>query len=170
MSIHGPCPHAIRRSAPADLLECLCGNFGQEVLRQRSCHMVNSERLVDILRFRRGVAALGRIERRLHQRRQYRQIRAGRARKAATATSLAALRTVGAAPPGLQRPAAERQRRKADPDRAPRRSSVPIWARSSRAAGPSIRVGQARQWAIGMRMSGEPSCATTEPSRYSTMP
>ena len=31
-------------------------------MRQRPCHMVNGERLVDILRFRGGVAALGGIE------------------------------------------------------------------------------------------------------------
>ena len=43
-------------------------------------------------------------------------------------------------------------------------------ARSSRCAGPSMRSGHARQWAIGTRMSGEPSAAITEPSRYSTKP
>ena len=47
---------------------------------------------------------------------------------------------------------------------------LPMLARSSRGAGPSIRSGQARQWAIGMRMSGRPSCAITEPSRNSTRP
>ena len=43
-------------------------------------------------------------------------------------------------------------------------------SKSSLAAGPSIRRGHARQWAIGIRMSGDPSCATTEPSRNSTSP
>ena len=47
----------------------------------------------------------------------------------------------------------------------------PVWRRAAIvAAGPSIRTGHARQWAIGMRISGEPRCAITEPSRYSTMP
>ena len=48
--------------------------------------------------------------------------------------------------------------------------SVAACARSSRAAGPSIRCGQARQCAIGMRMSGLPSWAISEPSRNSTRP
>ena len=69
----------------------------------------------------------------------------------------------------LQRALAERQRRK--PDRiglleSERRQLGEV----EPCAGPSIRSGQARQYAIGMRMSCEPSCATTEPSMYSTRP
>src|SRR5258708_5422330 len=47
--------------------------------------------------------------------------------------------------------------------------SVAIWVKSRRAA-PGMRSGQARQFAIGTRMSGGPSWAIMEPSRYSTMP
>ena len=55
-------------------------------------------------------------------------------------------------------------------NRAPRKSVGRCAARSSRGAGPSMRSGQARQCAIGTRMSGGPSCAITEPSRNSTSP
>ncbi len=41
-------------------------------------------------------------------------------------------------------------------------------ARSSGAHGVAIRCGQASALAIGMRMSGEPSCAKVEQSIYST--
>ena len=44
------------------------------------------------------------------------------------------------------------------------KSSRPIATRSSGAIGVAIRSGQARQCAIGTRMSGGPSCASTEPS------
>ena len=47
--------------------------------------------------------------------------------------------------------------------------NVAICLRSRRAA-PAMRSGQARQFAIGTRMSGGPSWATSDPSRYSTMP
>ncbi len=47
--------------------------------------------------------------------------------------------------------------------------SCPIAARSSLGAGQSIRSGQAQAQAIGERMSGGPSCASVEPSVYSTM-
>src|SRR5581483_4437860 len=52
---------------PAAPLERLCGDFGQQVMSQGPCHMVNGQRFVDILRFRCGVAALGGIERGLDQ-------------------------------------------------------------------------------------------------------
>ena len=143
--------------------------FQARGLRQRPCHMVNGQRLVDVLRLGRGIAPLGSVKRRLHQCRDT-------AEAELPAEESCHRHLVGGVENGrrraacLQRPAAERERRKPHRDRAPRRSRLPSCARSSAAAGPSIRVGQARQWAIGMRMSGEPSCATTEPSRYSTMP
>ena len=71
---------------------------------------------------------------------------------------------------GLERAAAERQRRKAL--RVGRLEGQRGRSWRDRAAPPARRSGsgQARQWAIGMRMSGEPSCAITEPSRNSTRP
>ncbi len=41
--------------------------------------------------------------------------------------------------------------------------------KSSGSAPDSMRPGQASAQAIGVRMSGAPSCAITEPSRYSTI-
>ena len=46
---------------------------------------------------------------------------------------------------------------------------VATFARSSRSHGACIRAGQASVWAIGVRMSGVPSCANIDPSTYSTM-
>ena len=92
------------------------------------------------------------------------------AMNSATATSSAAFSTVGAPPARLHDPPRQRQAPGNAPDRAPRRSiRAPAPDRDGRPA-PSMRCGQARQWAIGIRMSGEPSWATTEPSRNSTSP
>ena len=114
-------------------------------------------------------AALGRIKRGLHQGGDAAKTELP-ADKGRDRDLVGGIEDRGRRAAGLERPAAERQRR--EPDRVGRLEgqAVAILARSSRGAGPSIRSGQARQWAIGMRISGEPSCATTEPSRYSTMP
>jgi hypothetical protein len=48
-------------------------------------------------------------------------------------------------------------------------SNFEIRARSSGALFVSIRSGQANALAIGMRMSGDPSCASVERSTYSTI-
>ena len=115
-------------------------------------------------------AARGSFKGGLDQRRNSGKSEASGREIRATATSLAAFSTVGAAAARLQRPRA--------PAPAPGTASrsgaskvrFAISARSSRGAGPSIRSGQARQCAIGMRMSGAPSCAMIEPSRNSTRP
>ena len=138
-------------------------------MRQRPCHMVNGQRLVDVLRLGRGVAPLGGVERRLDQRRNAAKadlaVEEGRDRDLVGGVENGRRRAARSPAPGG--PSASAGKRSGS---GASKVSWPILARSSLAAGPSIRVGQARQWAIGMRMSGEPSCATTEPSRYSTMP
>ena len=80
------------------------------------------------------------------------------ARNFSTATSFAAFSTVGAPPPASS---ARRASASAGNRAKSGRSNVRLatCARSSRGAGPSIRPGQARQWAIGIRMSGLPSWA-----------
>ena len=162
-----PSPRA--RLVTESLLGCLYGDFGQEVLGKRSRNMVNGERFIDVGRLAQQPARCRRprssprtsagipaeadpaIEefgnRDLvggieHRRRARRRSRAPRARAPAPETA---------------------------PGRALRRSDSPF-ARDRAAAAPSIRSGQARQWAIGTRMSGGPSCATIEPSRNSTSP
>ena len=143
--------------------------FRARVWRQRSRHMVNGHSFVDDL-------AVPRIDTARSAASSVASTRAGmpakpsrRSIKSATAISLAALSTV-APPAGRERPAGRRQRWEPDRGRAPRRSGSRFWR--DRAAQPDRRCesGQARQCAIGMRISGEPSCATTEPSRNSTMP
>jgi hypothetical protein len=90
----------------------------------------------------------------------------GAARKASTATSLAALRSA-APPPPAQRLAGEPQRREAD--RVGRLEVQPRDLQQVEPRAPvAIRSGQASTWPIGTRMSGEPSCASIEPSAYST--
>ena len=68
-----------------------------------------------------------------------------RARKAATATSLAAFSTIGASPPSAS---ASRARRSAGkrPESGGSKVSGARLARSSRAAGPSMRAGQPSAW------------------------
>ena len=95
---------------------------------------------------------------------RYRRKPIRRSRKASTATSLAALRTAGAVPPALQRLARQPQRRKAR--LVGRLEGQACRARRDRAArvGVAMRRGQASASAIGVRMSGDDSCASTEPS------
>ena len=167
-SIPGPRPP---RTAiqPQKLLKCLCGDFGQELARQRSRIMVNGEsppRWSRARASRRARAAAPSVA----------STSAGipakpslPSRNSATATSLAAFRTVVRARRRAAR-AGPGPAPGSAPDRAPRRSACRPRARSSRVAGPSMRSGQARQCAIGTRMSGGPRCATTEPSRNSTSP
>ena len=84
-----------------------------------------------------------------------RRNRAGPATNSRTATSLAALSTVGAEPPAASA-------RRAMPSAGKRVRSgssklkLATRARSSRGAGVPMRTGQAKQCAIGIRMSGEP--------------
>ena len=76
-------------------------------------------------------------------------------------------RTAGAAPPAC---AAERHKRVAGKriSSGAKNVSSPRAGRSSGAIGVSMRCGQARHEAIGTRISLGPSCASVEPSRYST--
>ena len=105
---------------------------------QRSCHMVNGERLVDILGFRGGISrarpppSVASTSSAMPPK----PIRP--AIKAATAISLAALRMVGAAPPvsSARRPSASAGKRSGS---GASKVSEPTLARSSLAAGPSIR-------------------------------
>ena len=85
-----------------------------------------------------------------------------RSRNAATATSLAALRTAGAAAP--QRLACQPQRRETRlVGRLERQRGDST--RSRRRVGVAMRPGQASASEIGVRMSGHDICARTEPSR-----
>ena len=86
-----------------------------------------------------------------------------RSRKDATATSFAALSTRGAPPPFSS---AARARRSAGKRAGSGASKVSCasFARSSRGLGAPIRSGQPSALAMGVRMSGEPNCASTEPS------
>src|SRR5262245_52342989 len=91
-----------------------------------------------------------------------------RSRKAATAISLAAFRITGAAPPASR---AARARRSAGKRSGSGASNVsgPVRVRSSRDEGVGRRSGNVSAYRIGMPMSATPSCASTEPSMYSTM-
>src|SRR5690606_25236073 len=85
------------------------------------------------------------------------------ARKAATATSLAALRAAGKSPPLAAACWARRRQGKRSRSGASKSSR----ARPTRSRGSTpeaMRSGQARAWAMGVRISGLPSWASTEPS------
>ena len=88
-------------------------------------------------------------------------------RNAATATSFAAFATAGAVPPASAAARARRRQGKRARSGASK-PSCPIRTRSRDSTPESMRSGQPSAWAIGVRMSGLPSCASTEPSTYST--
>ncbi len=141
---------------------------GKRSSRYPSRIMVNGDRVFDGLRSRPCRLALDRLERRLDQ-------RGNSAETEPAADEFAHRDLVGGIEDG-RGGAAGASARRASASAGNRTGSgssnvsVAIRARSSRAAGVSMRTGQARQCAIGMRISGEPSCATTEPSRNSTSP
>jgi len=83
--------------------------------------------------------------------------------KGRTATSLAAFRIAGRAPPAFSTSRARRSAGKRTGSGAAK-SSRPSAMRSSGAIGVAIRAGQARQCAIGTRMSEGPSWASIDPS------
>ena len=87
-------------------------------------------------------------------------------RKAATATSLAALRIAGRAPPASTAARARRSAGKRTGSGASK-SSRPTLTRSSGSPASASGSGQASAQAIGVRMSGVPSWAMVDPSTYS---
>src|SRR4051794_15317971 len=91
------------------------------------------------------------------------------ATNAATATSFAALSTVGIAPPSRSA-ARARPRQGKRPSSTGSNDSVPIAARSRGLPESGIRAPSPRQCAIGMRMSGTARPAVTPPSRQCTSP
>eukprot|EP01022_Parablepharisma_sp_SALTPOND_P013892 TRINITY_DN1866_c0_g2_i1.p1 TRINITY_DN1866_c0_g2~~TRINITY_DN1866_c0_g2_i1.p1 ORF type:complete len:1951 (-),score=559.27 TRINITY_DN1866_c0_g2_i1:2287-8139(-) len=91
-----------------------------------------------------------------------------RSRKACTATSLAALRMAANVPPARKASYASfRQAKRWQSGWL--KDNCAICARSSGATPEAIRSGQASALAMGVRMSGLPSCASTEPSAQETM-
>ncbi len=88
-------------------------------------------------------------------------------RNACTATSLAAFRTAGISPPSR---AASRAipRQGNRPKSGGSKSRRATCSRSRNCTPASSRCGHARACAMGVRMSGEPSWARTDPSTYST--
>src|SRR6185312_11646545 len=89
-------------------------------------------------------------------------------RNAATATSLAAFSTTGAPSPASAACMASFRQGKAS--RSGGSKSRVSLARISKGSTPaSSRSGQPSPWAMGVRMSGFESCASTDPSSYSTM-
>ena len=136
------------------LLGCLCGNFGQEVSGY-TISQYGQRRAPP--RFRPAPpevpapAAASSVA----------STSARNARKTdATGDKLAYRDLIGGIEHGRRRPArlerAARQRQSRKPGQiGGLKVSSRICARSSRGAGPSIRRGHARQWAIGIRMSGD---------------
>jgi hypothetical protein len=90
-----------------------------------------------------------------------------RSRKAFTATSLAAFRATGVSPPARAADCARARQRNFCGSGA-RKSSREVFTRSRNSTPEAILSGQASAQAMGVRISGEPSCASSEPSRYST--
>src|SRR5579883_2492025 len=90
-----------------------------------------------------------------------------RSRKACTATSLAAFRATGVSPPACAADCASARQRNFCGSGA-RKSSLEVFTRSRNSTPEAILSGHASAYAMGVRMSGEPSCAMSEPSRYST--
>src|SRR6185312_8541510 len=90
-----------------------------------------------------------------------------RSRNACTATSLAAFRATGVSPPARAADCASARQRNFCGSGA-RKSSREVLTRSRNSTPEAILSGQESAQAIGVRMSGEPSCARSEPSRYST--
>src|SRR6185437_16272378 len=80
-----------------------------------------------------------------------------------TAVSFAAFSTVAAHPPEIRAARASRNPGKRVSSGGSK-VSRPIAARSSPFAGYAVRSGQPSTYEIGVRMSGEPICAKTEPS------
>ena len=90
-----------------------------------------------------------------------------RSRNACTATSLAALRMAGISPPARAAACASTRLGKR-PKSGAQKSKRAVRIRSRKLTPQAIRPGHASAWAIGVRMSGEPNCASIEPSTYST--
>ena len=169
---HNPQSPPVRRASVTEsYLGCLYGNFGQEVAGQTSRNMVNGDGGLDRCPARANsprAAAASSVA----------STSAGNAGEAdAPGDEFADRDLVGGIEHGRRRPARlhGRARQPQAPGNGSRSGASKVSSRDlwqDRAAAPDRRCarGQARQCAIGMRMSGEPSCATTEPSRNSTRP
>src|SRR5579883_55687 len=139
---------------------------GQEALRQRSRAMVNRDGVVHIDRLTHNAALPGIFHGSLDERRN-----AGEAKLTADECVHCDLvcgieyrrRSI------LRHKRLARQDERRKPHRVGRLEGQVCHLLEIEAAAPGIRSGQARQLAIGTRMSGGPSWAIIEPSRYSTI-
>ena len=135
-----PSSPAMPRSSRKSCLKCLCGDFGQQLPRQRSRIMVNGDRIRDGSGLAHHAAACRSIQRRLDQRRNSgksdlavdefgdRDFVRGIEHRRARPTGCAARATRGPSAGKRSRSGFSKVR-------------LPISARSSRFAGPSMRSG-----------------------------